>query len=131
MKTITLVLLSMVILSGCDMSMGPGAFWKDGENGNIKSRWFVYHAIFEVKTESGFPCTSSMLSTPDFPVDFYADTTGIIFAYECLRENKSQILVNCIIYKYHNNTNIFWEGEIPFTPESAGVPEPFEVVFPD
>ena len=37
MKSLISILASMFILSGCDMSFGPGAFWKHGEEGNFDS----------------------------------------------------------------------------------------------
>ena len=116
MKTIMLILVSIVILTGCglDMSMSPPGEWDWGSNDETRNK---YITIIKVRTESGNPCTSAGANIRNN--SFYADTTGSIYAHTYLNHSQNQIGVHGYIYSPGNH----WEGSIPFTLESAGVPE--------
>ena len=113
MKSIILILVSMVILAGCNMSFDPlGTHYKSPPP---TYKYFTFLGKVIVKTESGKPCKYAKVVTIDAretESEFLTDSTGtVIIFYEKKKAGGmySQYISGndtSWVYKYYDNLNI-------------------------
>jgi hypothetical protein len=131
MKSIILFLISMVILSGCNISLEPfGDNWGDSD-GTTE----YYKATISVRFENGNPCTTARAYF--FNDYILADSTGtlrMLLEIEYESGGPRTQTFPCIVYKsWHKE--LIWEGNIELTgvaKKDSEWPDPFiEIVIPD
>ena len=127
MQIFILLAVSVVILSGCDMSMGSLDLKGEGDGSNVCS--IYYKAVVHVQYQNGDPCTTAFAKSDDF-IMFNADSAGdlkIRISENCSENNYKIKSYPFVIYEEHHGKKI-WEGDIllgKFNTYEGEWPDPF------
>lgn len=133
MKALILILVSMVILSGCEPTIGP-VFSKSGDDDSSNdSNTYWYSAIVDVRMENGDPCTESYVYLIENSKTYYSSLSGTVMVRVMLSfVNDDPPLYKdylCNIYMDQNDPPVLIEREISLK-YSRNMPT-YTVVFPD
>jgi hypothetical protein len=127
----TFILISMVILIGCEGAKFPTHI------GDIDyhPKLGLYCCNIQVRTESGNQCPSACAYRTRLgsqSTSYNADSTGLIHIgfTNFGSEQPTWLYENVTVYKDTVDKTIIWEGDIPFK-KGIEYPDPFEVVFPN
>jgi hypothetical protein len=139
MRTILIILVSIVFLFGCDF---PTDFMKKKPDPEIIE--VSYRAIIQAETIDGEPCINAWIEVyPKVtwgytkPYKVTADTLGKIhtnisrdYTENTVKDAPIEVTVFMTVYRDDSEIPVKWEGDIPFKKYSE-IYEPFKVVFPN
>jgi hypothetical protein len=108
MKLFVSVLMSLVVLTGCE---NPFDF---PTGNNMKFPTISYANRIVVKTNDGNPCINAVAKIQDR--EYYADTLGIIHGTYWTDDESlpTRIERPVRIYKNKSDASTFWQGMMPF-----------------